>query len=431
VDGSTDDVQLLLASAGYEIEILKADPRLKPFDGSRGEALRQHVEDLIGAAEFRLGQEPRGEAPPAVRRSFSRSIRDIILMLRAAHAAMPWLAATQEPSVNLGSLYLTEELAALLVGSKVDLVMVPDVEFMYSTVSWPFSEVIEETKGFTPQTHRRPIILYYPLSDSDRLLLHSIFSHELGHSAVAEAQLVNKVNDQIHEDPTFETALGKAVENMEVAWPASSSAKISGTLQSWLSSWLEELLCDHLAIEATGPAYLWAFAGFVMPLSYADEHPGYPPNTVRTKLALDLLDERGWTPYMEETAPEILTWLRSIAADSSESLGQPFDFLRKEVLKRSHLLRETAAAQVGVGRLDPEKIIPEATEAAELLELLILPVGAEDPLTSRAILLGGWQEGLRVHGDSPQGLVESLGDNRLQNLVGKAIEMSAIVRAWE
>lgn len=135
MDGDADDVQLLLASARQEIAALKSDPRLRPFDGNRGKALRQHVLDLIGAAEHRIARGPTGEPPEMVRKSFSRSLRDVILILRAAHAAMPWIEATQSPSINLGSLYLTEECAELLVGPGVDLVIVPDVEFMYSTIS--------------------------------------------------------------------------------------------------------------------------------------------------------------------------------------------------------------------------------------------------------------------------------------------------------
>ncbi len=160
MEGTSADVQLLLASAHQEIATLKNDRRLKSsFVGDRGAALRQHVLDLIGASEYRLKLAPDDEAPDWSKQSFSRLLRDVMLNLRAAHAAMPWLAATQAPNINLGSLYLIEDFALALVQTKVDLVTVPDVEFMYSTESWPFWKLISETPDFTPKADRSPIVL--------------------------------------------------------------------------------------------------------------------------------------------------------------------------------------------------------------------------------------------------------------------------------
>jgi len=94
-----------------------------------------------------------------------------------------------------------------------------------------------------------------------------------------------------------------------------------------------------MAIEVMGPAYLWAFAGFVLPLGYHDKHPGYPPITVRTRLMLDLLRERRWQPYMEEAAPQILSWLNEVGEDAEQPLSQPYEFLRQQALHKSDVLR--------------------------------------------------------------------------------------------
>jgi hypothetical protein len=389
------------------------------------------VLDLIGAARHRLTQQPDDQAPEKIRQSFSRSLRDLMLNLRAAHAAMPWLAATQTPSINLGSLYLAEECAEVLVGKAVDLVMVPDVEFMYSTESWPFAEVVDDTDGFVPKTDRRPVVLHYPLSDSDRLLLHPIFAHELGHSAADEGKLVNRIVDELDADPAFLEELEETVELMRVVWPANPASQTVRTLRASLRAWIEELLCDHMALEVFGPAYLWAFANFVLPQSYAEPHPAYPPNTVRTKLAMELLEERGWLSYMESTAPEITKWLTEIGRDAEAELEPRYSLLRNQLTRRADLLRSVAHQQAGSSRLTPASTVGEAAEAADLLEQLILPVGSESPLAPRSILLGGWQRALAVHGDSPEGLITALDDDQLQGLVGKGVEMSVVVSAWE
>ena len=72
----------------------------------------------------------------------------------------------------------------------------------------------------------------------------------------------------------------------------------------------------------------------------------------------------------------------------------------------------------------------EADEAAHLIQHLILPVGLDEPLKPRSILLGGWQEAFRRHGDTPEGIVAALSDTRLQDLIGKAIELSVVSETW-
>jgi hypothetical protein len=404
---------------------------LAVLPGSRGAALRDHVLDLLGAVDYRVAQEPALGTSQAVRRAFARSIRQSIVVLRGAHAALPWLAATRTPNINLGSLYVTEECARILVGTEVDLVVVPDPEFMYSTTSWPFSAVIESTRGFTPTAARRPIVLNYPLSDSDRLLLHPIFAHELGHASVDQYKLVAAVESHLDADPAFVDALQRAVTAMAADWTAATQTQITGTLRAWLRNWIEELLCDHLATEAMGPAFVWAFASFVMPLTYGEPGPMHPPNTMRMRLALDHLTRRGWRPYLDRVAPNVTAWLNGVAADANGPLSMPFSFLREHLLAHESTLQDAATGRIGGGGLDPEASEPEAAEAADLLERLILPVGLDGALQPRSILLGGWQEALRKTGDRPEGLIKALEDHRLQDLVGKAIEMSTVSSSWK
>ncbi|MCA1706312.1 MAG: hypothetical protein LC808_24815 [Actinobacteria bacterium] len=398
---------------------------------SAANAVKPFVLDLFGAVEHRMAQEPASTAPEPVRRAFARSLRQGIHVLRGVHAALPWLAATRAPNLNLGSLYATEEYARILVGTDVDLVVVPNPEYMYATTSWPFSAVIDNTPGFTPSTSRRPIVLNYPLSDSDRLLLHPIFAHELGHASADEHGLVAAVEAELDGDPSFRAGLQQTVEDIAANSTAVTKPQISGMLRGWLRDWIEELLCDHLAIEASGPAFIWAFAMFVMPFSYGEPGSEHPPNTVRLRLALEHLARRGWRPYMERVAPEVTAWLDAIAADASGYLDTRFAFLREQLLAHARILQDAAIGRAGTHTLDPAASEAVADEAARLLSRLILPVGLNDPLEGRAILLGGWQQALRDHGDSPSGMVSALMDRRLQDLIGKAIEMSVVAAAWK
>ena len=431
MDGDPDDLELLLATTRQEVDALRDDRRLAPIQGSRGAALREHVLDLLGAFDHRIAETPDAGASPAVRRAFARSLRQSMVMLRGAYAALPWLAATREPTVNLGSLYLAEELATALVGSDVDLVVVPNAEAMYSTTSWPFSAVIDGTAGFTPSASRRPIVLNYPLSDGDRLLLHPLFAHEIGHASVHEHNLVSTVETGLDSSEAFSDAFSETIQAMKTFWPAASETRIIGTLRAMLRAWIEELLCDHLATEAMGPAFLLAFACFVMPLSYGEPGNQHPPATLRVRLMLEHLARRGWDPYLDSVTPGIKSWLTNVSADAAGAAPAPsFAFFRDQLADNAETLQDTTNVRVGSHCLDPAASIPAADEAAALLDASILPVGLDEPLHGRAILLGGWQSAIRRHGDRPEGLVHALADRRLQDLVGKAIEMSTVVTSW-
>jgi hypothetical protein len=431
MDGDADDFKLLLASARQEAASLHEDPRLGVPPGNRGAALREHVLDLLGAVEHRMSREPPENAEQAARSAFARSMRQSIVMLRGAQAALPWLTATRSPTINMGSLYLTEECARHLVGQEIDLVMVPNPEFMYTTTSEPFAEVINSTPGFVPKTSRRPIVLNYPLTDGDRLLMHPIFAHEIGHASCDEYSLVDQVETAFHNDETFTTAFQKIVTTMASTWTASPPPTIAGTIRGLLRQWIEELLCDHLAIETMGPAFIWAFVTFALPFGYAEPAPSHPPNTLRLRLALDHLKRGEWQQYMKGFAPRVTGWLEGIGDDAdSIPLAEPFAFLSEQLKRHAVAIGDTAATRLAHDVLERTEVESEADEAANLIQRLILPVGLDKPIQPRSILLGGWQEAFRRHGDTPEGIVAALSDTRLQDLIGKAIELSVVSETW-
>lgn len=431
MDGGTGDVELLLASVKQELAALRDDPRFRePEDGKRGTGLYEHVVDLLDASEHRMESPPEAEASAEAREAFARTLRESISVLRDAHLAIPWLEATRSPNVNLGSLYMSEEYTELLVGTEADLVVVPDRSFMYSTVSWPFLGAIKKTLGFKPRTKRWPIIVNYPLSDSDRLLLHPLFAHEIGHATVYKYNLIPRLGNEVFSDEEFSKRLeDEATYVFEKISPGYSKLKLRQMIRERMRSWVKELLCDHLAVEASGPAYLWAMAAFGLPLNRSEPSDTHPPTALRVKLALDLLEINGWGSFCEEAAPRIMAMLNEVREDATKPLEHPWEFLRQEILDLSEWLRNIVIERVGDGSLKSD-VGPEATEAAALLERLILPVGPDaEPFAPRAIVIGGWVDGIRQHGDTPEGLLRAQSDWRLQNLVGKGIEMSTVLKS--
>jgi hypothetical protein len=133
---------------------------------------------------------------------------------------------------------------------------------------------------------------------------------------------------------------------------------------------------------------------------------------------------------MEHVAPKVTAWLDSVGADVGVPMPPHFAFLRDQLLHHAAVVRKTASDRVGLATLNRADVESEADEAASLMRRLILPVGLKTPLEPRAILLGGWQEAFCRRGDSPAGVVAALSDTNLQDLVGKAIEMSVVSKAW-
>jgi hypothetical protein len=431
VDGDDDDLSFLIARAKREITSLREDPRLVAAAGTRGAALRSHVLDLLGAVEHRLAAAPTPASSAVARRAFARTVRQGVFALQSAHRALPWVQATRQPHLNLGSLYLAEEFARDLIGPDVDLVVVPDNDYMYSTTSWPFRGYIEAAHGYTAQTIRRPIVLNFPLTDAHRLLLHPIFAHELGHSSVDEHGLCTELVKRMRAEPSFAPARKAAVDAVQAQAPGAPRANIEATIDEMLVDWSTELLCDALGLEAGGPAFLLALVSFLIALGYGESGDKHPPTTARIKVALEHLRARGWDAYLARHAPVLTSWFDKMAGDATPAVNEPTGFLRDTLLAHAGDIEDIVAGRLGGAALDAAACQRDADRAAKLLKLDILPVEYEGRLSRLGILTGGWQHALAIHGDSPDALVDAIADDRLQDLLGKALELNAVLEAWE
>lgn len=232
---------------------------------------------------------------------------------------------------------------------------------------------------------------------------------------------------RLESQQTHEEALQETVSHMKAhEWRHTPESTIQTTIEARRDTWIKEILCDLLAADIAGPAYLWAFSSFVLPLRLRMHLLSHPPNTLRVHLILSHLDRRGWLPYMQSTAPTVASWLRRVGDFACTQTLPPVDsFVHHECIAHFDELYDIATKVSGDRYLSADETIPEAGIAADLLHRLILPLGLDARLSPRSIMLGGWQESLRVH-DSPGGIRTAVADLRLQELVGKAIELSVV-----
>jgi hypothetical protein len=229
----------------------------------------------------------------------------------------------------------------------------------------------------------------------------------------------------------YKAAYDTAVQAVQLQIPTATVAQIEARIDEWLADWCTEVLCDALGIEIAGPAFLYALAAFLMALGYGEPGSSHPPNTLRMKLVLDHLRARGWGPHLAATTPGLLAWFDSIAGDAGGSLRDPSQFIRDRLLAHADDLRQLVATRVGTASLDATECMAAAAKASELLRLHILPVELEGRLDRRGILTGGWHVAIEQHGDTPDGLVAAISDDHVQDLIGKALELSTVVEAWE
>lgn len=123
-------------------------------------------------------------------------------------------------------------------------------------------------------------VLYFPLIESDDILMHTLFLHELGHLVFPR-----RMRAAIRDD--FDTRLKHALLSLrgEIstsiqaylrnnAYPASSTLvalireyQIVGSARAIALQWLEEIFCDLCALRIVGPAYLRAFTSQLLPFS--------------------------------------------------------------------------------------------------------------------------------------------------------------------
>lgn len=138
---------------------------------------------------------------------------------------------------------------------------------------------------------KKVVLLAYPASEQNNVLLHSIFIHEIGHFITEE-----------HDVPR---AAFDAFQATEGELPAEFAGQHGDVLemQKLLRRWLWELAADAAAIRIVGPAYLFGIYRSMLVGEALDQYSReHPPAWLRLRMMLDLLAEAG---YLAALAPEV------------------------------------------------------------------------------------------------------------------------------
>lgn len=441
MDSDPDDFSFLESSAKRLIANLRAAVgQAKGPEGARGLRLCNYLESILGAIETRL-EELREQFSSAggaqESQAIIESVRFLNIALRGMHEFVPWLEGVNSP-LGLGITYFIDEAARTLAKRDVDIIVYGDSVYMYSTqaLQQPFDRLMGRIGGKLPQGPP-PIVINFPERETRSALMHPLLIHELAHDAVQHHALIDSVFTKYPAmgdlDKKFAAALLSLMEFHAKAGSSISEQEAAVMLRGLLNSWLEELLCDQLALGFLGPTYLLAASAFLLPVSSPQPSRTHPPSAARVSLMLALLQATGWRSYLQRKTPDLLRWLRSLATKKPEVPPPPFiRFATKTIVALAGTMREVALAHLGDNVFKYVSYKKAESQLEGLLDNRILPVQLESGSAAdkRSVLTAAWIHRLSQTGATPSSLSLVLEDIEFQMFIDKALEMSAILKEW-
>lgn len=322
-----------------------------------------------------------------------------------------------------GILYLVDYLIAHLLKASADPLIHLNPMYMYSTQRlvhrW---DRLSRELGLSWDGPVEPVIFNLPGLDPGNALLSPVLTHEVGHSVIQRNDLVSEVGARLN----IATVDALKVELLA----ADPEVKVDDALDQF-ARWAEELLCDALATEITGPCFAFSVAVFFPASAAGRSGPDHPDPAQRFELALHQLSLNGWMPVLQQLCPVTTAWLKTVAKVGPLSSPTPVEtFLRKLVDLARIPIREVAVKYVGES-LTWATFQPLEQQLSEMLAEGLPPAELDsDPVPLWHIMTAIWLYSFTVHGDEPKGLVAAVEDHSLSRFALKAVEMSQVLRLW-
>lgn len=323
----------------------------------------------------------------------------------------------------VGVLHIVDALIEDLLKASADPVVHLGQPYMYSTIrvadQW---KKLSSELGVSWSEPVEPIIFNLPGLDPGNALLSPILAHEVGHSVIQRHDLVAEVDSRL--DIT-------KVEALKLAYAGTPGASIDEAMEQF-GRWVEELLCDALATELTGPGLLFAGAVFLPASSAGHSGPNHPDPAQRIALTLEQLGRGGWVPFLETCCPSTLAWLRHVASATPASSSPREVFLRGLVVIATEALIEVATDYVGSSTLNWSEFHSKEAAIRDLLVAGIPPAELDgEPVSPWFVIVSVWMNAITTHGDSADGIASAVADGPLSKFALKTVEMSRVLRFWK
>lgn len=414
-------VALIARSISDRVEgIRHAGPSVPP---ARGRTVVEVVEEVLAAVEHERDRiiAEIATASDAEADALGRRLLRLLKHVTSFSTLTPYLADVGRRDVSLGLLLTSDVVVDSLLPAGADAVIHLDEHHMYSTLD--LRAITKEplaALGGSSAIGTIPLILFVPAIDPRNALLMPILAHEVGHSAIEEANLGSSAlaqADLTYLNELLDECLREAGEPDPAPWHVR------------LFSWIDELLCDALAIVLTGPSFLFAAAEF-LPAPQAGSLGAHPFPADRIRFALESLREIGWGDVIDDRCPNLIAWLANIVTTTPEPSEPQEKFLRLGLRSLESTILAIARQHV-TDALTPNEFANLDSRVNELVDAAIPPsqVGVE-PVPAWMIVLAGWLYRLAGEGDAAETLAKATGDAEFNEYLLKAVEMSRVTALW-
>ena len=322
----------------------------------------------------------------------------------------PLIESARREDVPLGLLVSLDMAIETLLPDGADPVVHFDDAHMYSTLDLCNAMHLKATDK------PAPVVFFVPVLDPFNALLTPLLVHEIGHTAISQANLQNREVSLI-------------VNELSAHYLPNAEPETLMKARDQLKKWIDELLCDGLAAAICGPAYLFAAAAFLPATAHDDLTGSHPFPNYRLRVVLTALESKGWSPMLTQTCPQTIDWIKNLGEDNDASSVME-SFLRNACTGLQPVIDSIVQRHVpeALDADDYERIVPNALDQ---LRIHVPPSEIDKvPLEPWQIILLGWQYSFDLHGDAPSTLALASKDRDFSQMILRAIEMSQIRRLW-
>ena len=400
--------------AGHIDNALRGQPTSHSGRGSRLLDLHSQVikqaEATIADVDTKLEASNDDATRRYARRALHRTLTEVETTLPFLR---PLMESVRRTDVPIGMLVALDSAIDALLPAGADPVVHFDDAHMYSTLD------LYEALRWPRETGPTPVAFFVPVLSPFNALMTPLLVHEIGHTAILQADLGS-------------TAMSHASNDLNALLAQHVSALETETrfkVHTQLVRWVDELLCDALATSICGPSYLYAAASFLPATAHDDPTSSHPFPSDRLRFCLAGLEANGWSDFMTTTCPETIGWLQGRATAGEPTSAQE-RFLRDACEALAPAIESTVANHVPVA-IDSEAYAEIAPHALDQLRMSV-PASEinQEPIGPWQILLLGWQRSFELYGDSPTTLAQAPNDNDMSRVLLRAIEMAQVRRLW-
>lgn len=302
------------------------------------------------------------------------------------------------------------------------------------------------------------ITVGFPGLEKERVLIHCIIAHELGHCLYLERKLENKLLPLVKPDAQELDALVRETAQTKIGPEAEQTPTGQRTLSEYITEveiislltrqinylarlWVKELTCDAIGYCLFGPAYLFAALDFLT-IAYAfdDDLHTHPPNRMRFLLLYKMLDKE--TSFLNILDPQVKSFLdswRSVTKSQAPQFTNPIsDLTGSAILDIYDSIINIATS--AVGSAGPYSASENATELQQVVKragALIPPNeliknGVSREVKFQSVLNAGWL----VYLTGLEAIQEKFDFEpwdckiKFNEVIARAVELNEIQRRW-